>query len=131
MSAENGGRGDRRDKRTGIENVYGRRRFGNGPKAAGQRDEGGIRARAGVTHLAGALAFLLVMHRTDLAGEHPRAAFVVRIAGGHALAAERERCRGNTCDLAHEPAANHPGKMAPDKHMTIPDYHGDSPVSWK
>src|SRR4029453_12757972 len=123
VRAEDGGRRDLRNGRTGIENVYPRRRLRKGCEAAGQPDQGRIRPRASVTHLAGLHTFSGVVHRTNLPGQHSWTALVVGIRGGHFLATKRERRGGNTRHLAHQPAANHPRKMPASeghRHVSLP-----------
>src|SRR5258705_114058 len=86
---------------------------------AGQRDEGRIRAAAGVYDLACTIAATRVVagtrvvHRTDLAGQKARAAVLV-VGAGHALAAEREGRGDNPGDLAGKPDTDHPRQTAAD-----------------
>jgi hypothetical protein len=85
---------------TKFESVYERRRDRHRAKAAGKGDNRRVAARADAAHLAGALAFLGVVHRTDLTGQQARAAFLLVSGGGHVLATERERRCGDVRDLA-------------------------------
>ena len=110
---------------TGIENIYGGRRVAEAFR--GRRPA----PTSAASDCAQALRILqsffplrLVVHRTNLAGQHSGAALVVGIRGGHFLAAERERRGGNTRDLAHQPAANQPREMPADEGMDTSAYHG-------
>jgi hypothetical protein len=95
-------RGRRREARQipKFESVYERRRTRHRAKAAGERDDGGVSPGADTAHLAGALAFLGMVHRADLPGQQTRAAFLVVPDGGHILATECERRSGDVRNLA-------------------------------
>jgi hypothetical protein len=97
-----GNRGRRRKTRQipKFESVYECRRTRHGAEAAGKRDDGGVSPGADPAHLAGALAFLGVVHRADLSGQQTRAALLVVADSGHILATEGERRSGNVRDLA-------------------------------
>jgi hypothetical protein len=112
MRARDRGRHRRGDRGTNVENAYGDRRPLEQADDADERDEGGIGAFADVAHLACAIAFTLVMHRTDLAGQESRTAFFVVVRGGGGLAAERERRGDHAGDLACEPDRDHPRDTA-------------------
>jgi len=113
---DRGGR-DRRHAITSFENAYGRRCVRQEADHAGERNEGGIGAAAGVAHLACRLAFAPVMHRTDLSRQQSGAAVFVVVGCRHGLAAERERRGDDTGHLAPEPETDHPRKTATnDRH---------------
>src|SRR5438128_11391449 len=95
------------DRVTKIESAYDRRRACQETDDPCEGDEAGIGASAGVAHLACAIALTLVMHRTDLSGEQPRAALLVG-GGGGPLAAECQRRGDNPGDLAREPETDDP-----------------------
>jgi hypothetical protein len=105
---------------TKRESVYRSRRGRQDAKSARQRHERGIARPAGAAHLAYAITFTLVMHRTDLPWEEPRTAFLlVVVRGRRALAAQRERCGGETRHLASEPAADNPSEVASNERHRL------------
>jgi len=79
---------------------------------AAQRNERGIRAAAGVAHLACRLAFAAVMHRANLSRQEPWTALFVVVGRRHVLAAERERRGNDAGHLTCEPETHDPRKTA-------------------
>ena len=116
MGARDCRRHGRPRRGTNGESIYDARRGRQQANDAGKGDQSGIRAIAGVAHLACAFAFTLVMHRTHLAGQESRTAgFVVVDLDG--AAAECQRRGDHAGELAREPDANHPRNATTDERQ--------------
>ena len=110
---------------TRIETVYdGRRarRRARGRRPAPRASHRPARRRCASCIRSSAPA--LVVHRTDLPGQEPGAAFLFVGRRGHILAAERERRRSDAGDLAHQPGANQPRQTPADEEHDTSAYHG-------
>src|SRR5262249_50044269 len=102
---------------TNFETTYDRRRRWQQPDDAGERNEPGIGASAGVAHLACGfplVALAHVMHRTHLTRREPGAALFFIGNDRARLTAERERRRDDAGDLACEPEPDDPRETLPD-----------------